>query len=78
MADVQWLIQFSNGNVALKDITILTDSTDHGVPFGVVKHYLTRVLIHDENPKGEDITLMHFNEEVKKHNVVAVERVSRL
>ena len=61
--DVTWLIELSNERTPT-NIKILTDGAKHGIPFGVVKHYLSRVLTHDLNPKGNNISFMNFSKEV--------------
>lgn len=64
--DVKWLIQLSNEKFYVKrrPIRILTDNIKQGIPFGVAKHYLTRVITHAKNPEGNDVTLRGFCEEV--------------
>lgn len=64
--DIDWLLKLSNEKVMWRcsHIRILTDNAQHGIPFGVVKHYLLRVLVHDRNQEGNNITLANFNAEV--------------
>ena len=70
--DIDWLLKLANEGVKWKQkpIRVFTDDVEHGIPLGVVKHYLLMVMTHEENPERKNITFADFNKEVR--NAVAV------
>ena len=48
--DIDWLLELASEKVVWEQqhIQVLTDDASDSVPFGVIKHYLLRVLTHEK------------------------------
>ena len=69
--DIDWFLDLASEKIEWKQqhIRILTDNSSDGIPFGVIKHYLLRVMTHEKNVDGRNTHFAGFNKQVSQMNM---------
>ena len=63
LVDIDWLLELASEKVEWRQqhIKVLTDNASDGAPFGVIKHYLFRVLTRKKCLEGKKEHFAGFN-----------------
>ena len=63
--DVNWFLELASEKIEWKRqyIRIFTDNASDGIPFGVIKHHLLRVMTHEKIVDGRKVHFAGFNKQ---------------
>lgn len=64
--DIAWFLELACEKIEWKHqhIQVFTDNASDGIPFGVIKHYLLRVMTHEKIADGRKTHFAGFNKQV--------------